>query len=97
MFDRRLLLSAGLMSLTTVCSLGLAVLFPIACLLKADCGPPSDWRRRFFVINCWLFPAWIVFYRMMSGNLSEFRLLLPVVLPCIYGIAHAHREAQLGR
>jgi hypothetical protein len=26
---------------------------------------------------------------MMNGNLAEFRLLLPALLPCIYGLAFA--------
>ncbi len=30
---------------------------------------PRDWRRSFFLLNCYAFPAWIVFfYRMMSGQ-----------------------------
>lgn len=78
----------GLLSLTTTCSLSLAALFPISYLVKAANVRDPDWRRRFFLINSYLFPAWIVFYRMLSGNISEFRLLLPVILPCIYGLAY---------
>ena len=89
-FDpRALFLDRGLLSLTTICSLGLAALFPLACALRITVLSPEDWRRRFFELNCYAFPAWIVFYRMMAGNLSEFRMLYPVVLPCIFGIAYA--------
>jgi hypothetical protein len=84
---RTLFLGAGLLSLTTVCSLALAVLFPIACLVRIRALPGDDWRYEFFKLNCYAFPAWIIFYRMMNGNLSEFRMLFPVLLPCIYGIA----------
>jgi hypothetical protein len=28
---------------------------------------------------------------MMSGNITEFRLLFPALLPCIYGIAYGAR------
>ena len=85
---RVLFLDRGLMSLTTICSLGLAVLFPLACLVRIRDIDSADWRRGFFAINAYAFAAWIVFYRMMNGNLSEFRLLFPVILPCIYGIAY---------
>jgi hypothetical protein len=89
--DPRTLLD-GLLSITVICSLGLAILFPLACLLRvtdipAAEWPKDDWRRRFFLLNCCVFPLWIVFYRMLSANISEFRVLLPALLPCIYGIA----------
>lgn len=96
---RRLFLDKGLLSLTTLCSLGLASLFPLACLLTVRDEPgqlrPSegDWRGTFFRLNCFVFPAWIVFYRMMNGNIAEFRMLLPAILPCIFGIAYAKGRA----
>jgi hypothetical protein len=83
----RLFLDKGLLSLTTLCSLGLASLFPLACLRAVGNVPAGDWRHLFFRLNCYVFPAWIVFYRMMNGNIAEFRMLLPAILPCIYGIA----------
>jgi hypothetical protein len=92
---RALFLDKGLLSLTTVCSLALAALFPLACALRVRSLPRDDWRRAFFLLNCWVFPGWILFYRMMSGNIAEFRLLLPVVLPCIYGIAYARRPTTV--
>ena len=92
---RILFLGAGLLSLTTICSLGLAALLPIACALRWHDLPEAGWRRRFFLLNCWIFPAWIVFYRMLSGNISEFRMLFPALLPCIYGIAYAGRQREL--
>jgi hypothetical protein len=93
---RALFLGAGLLSLTTICSLTLAALFPIACLVRIRALPRADWRREFFLLNCWAFPAWLLFYRMMSGNLSEFRMLLPVLLPCMYGIAIGARAVPVG-
>jgi hypothetical protein len=87
--DPRLLLDSGSTSLTILGSVGLAVLFPLACLLYVRSLPPEDWRRAFFRINAYVFPAWLVFYRLLNGNLSELRMLWPVLLPCIYGIAYA--------
>jgi hypothetical protein len=58
--------------------------------------PRTDWRRGFFVANSWAFPAWLLFYRMLNGNLSEFRLLFPVLIPCIYGIAYGHSRQSGG-
>lgn len=86
---RVIFLDRGTMSLTTLCSLGLAALFPIACFMKLRALGDGDWRSKFFLLNCYAFPAWVVFYRMMNGNLSEFRMLLPALLPCIYGLAFA--------
>jgi hypothetical protein len=80
-------LGPGMLSLTTVCSLSLAALFPLYYLVRVRGTAATDWRRRFFVINSLLFPAWIVFYRMLNGNISEFRLLLPAILPCLYGLS----------
>ncbi len=87
-------LGSGMWSLTTICSLSLAALFPIAYLVRASAVPDTDWRRRFFLLNCYLFPGWIVCYRMLSGNISEFRLLLPALLPCIYGLAYEARPTR---
>lgn len=92
---RALFLDKGLLSLTTICSVGLAALFPLACLVKLrQIAGVDDWRRSFFVVNCYAFPAWIVFYRMMNGNLSEFRVLFPALLPCMYGIAYAANQRK---
>ncbi len=89
---RTLFLDRGLLSLTAVCSVGLAILFPAACLLRIREVPGADWRRSFFRLNCYAFPAWIVFYRMMAGNLSEFRMLFPAMIPCVFGIAYASAQ-----
>jgi hypothetical protein len=86
-----LFLSRGVLSLTAVGSISLAALFPIACLVLLRDGRVAGWRSRFYTLNCYAFPAWLVFYRMMNGNLSEFRMLFPVLLPCIYGIAAGAR------
>jgi hypothetical protein len=98
---RTLLLDNSMLSLTNLCSVGLAVLFPVACLLRVRAAPltdwpAADWRRGFFTINAWVFPGWLLFYRMMNGNLAEFRMLFPVLLPCIYGIAYAAARSQSG-
>jgi hypothetical protein len=86
---RELFLGKGMLSLTTLCSLLLAALFPLLCWAKIRVLPSSSWEIRFFTLNCAIFPLWIVFYRMLSGNISEFRMLLPAILPCIYGISYA--------
>jgi hypothetical protein len=91
---RVLFLDRGLLSLTTLCSLGLAALFPLACYVRCLPLPVRDWRRNFFLLNCWMLPLWIVFYRMLSGNISEFRMLFPALLPCIYGIAYGRSPAH---
>jgi len=88
---RELFFSSGFLSLTAICSIGLAVLFPLGCLVLLRDSSRPDWRRRFFELNCYAFPGWLVFYRMMNGNLSEFRMLFPVLIPCIYGAAYASR------
>jgi hypothetical protein len=91
---RTLFLDRGLLSLTTLCSVGLAALYPLACLERLHELQTSDWRQRFFTLNCYAFPAWLVFYRMMNGNLSEFRMLFPALLPCIYGMAWRPRSRE---
>lgn len=90
---RRLFLDKGLVSATALCSIGLAALYPIACWIKLRAaGSQADWRVRFFELNCYAFPGWLLFYRMMNGNLSELRMLFPALLPCMYGMAYAARR-----
>ena len=86
---RRLFLEPGLYSLTTLCSLGLALVVVLLCVLRTRSLPHEDWRYGFFRLNCYSLPLWIVFYRSLNGNISELRMLWPVLLPCIYGIAYA--------
>jgi hypothetical protein len=86
---RILFFDKGMVSLTTLCSLTLAALFPVVCWARLSTLARTDWRRLFFAANCLAFPLWIIFYRMLNGNMSEFRMLLPVILPCFYGIAYA--------
>jgi len=93
---RRLLLERGMWSLTTICSLGLAIVVVLWCLVRIRVMPRADWRYWFFRLNCYSLPFWVVFYRSLSGNISEFRMLWPVLLPCIYGIAYAARDATDG-
>jgi hypothetical protein len=85
---RRLFLERGMYSLTTLCSLGLALIFAAGGLVRLKHSPSNDWRWHFFRLNCFAFPLWIVFYRILGGNISEFRLMWPVILPCIYAVAY---------
>jgi hypothetical protein len=87
------LLARGLLSLTSICSLGLQAVFALVCLNRLWPIKSTDWRRGFFIANCCVLPGWWIFYRMMDGNLAEFRLLLPAVLPCVYGLAYASGTA----
>ncbi|HEV2700330.1 MAG TPA: hypothetical protein VGV09_01775 [Steroidobacteraceae bacterium] len=86
---RDIFLGRGMLSLTAICSLGLEAVFALLCLNRLLPIKIPDWRRGFFIANCCVLPAWWVFYRIMNGNMSEFRLLLPAVLPCVYGLAYA--------
>ena len=54
---RVLFLDESMLSLTNLCSVGLAALFPVACLLRVRDIPRTDWRRGFFTVNAWVFPA----------------------------------------
>lgn len=93
LFDpRAIFLGRGMLSLTAICSLGLEAVFALVCLNRLRSTAP-DWRRSFFVANCCVLPAWWIFYRMMDSNMAEFRLLLPAVLPCVYGLAYAARDS----
>ena len=92
---RTVLLDRRMLSLTTLCSLGLAAVFPLAALNELRRTPEDgDWRRRFLILNCYVFPAWVLFYRMMNGNLSEFRMLYPAILPCMYGMSRAAAQRR---
>jgi hypothetical protein len=86
---RAIFLAPGMLSLTAICSLGLQAVFALVCLNRLWPIRTPDWRRGFFIANCCVLPGWWIFYRMMDGNLAEFRLLLPAVLPCVYGLAYA--------
>ncbi|HTC52154.1 MAG TPA: hypothetical protein VK700_09485 [Steroidobacteraceae bacterium] len=86
---KAIFLAPGMLSLTAICSLGLEAVFAILCLNRLSTMSTTDWRRGFFIANCWVLPGWWIFYRMMDGNMAEFRLLLPAVLPCVYGLAYA--------
>lgn len=82
-------LGKQVLSLTNTCSVGLELVFAAACLNRLRNADRTDWRYRFFVVNCYALPAWMIFYVMMHANLAEVRLLLPALLPCIYGLAFA--------
>ena len=82
---------SGLLSLTTIVTLALILMFPIYYFLEK-----GDWSlnlginkpiHNFFAANCYLVPLWVIFYRAMNGNITEFRMLWPALIPCIYGIS----------
>ena len=76
----------GFFSLTTIISLTLALIFPITLVIKNKYSSSSQ-LTKFFLINAYIFPLWIIFYRVLSGNISEFRIMWPMILPCVYGIS----------
>jgi hypothetical protein len=82
-------LGKQMLSLTNTCSVGMELVLAALCLNRLRDTDPADWRRTFFVVNCYALPGWMIFYVMMHANLAEFRLLLPALLPCIYGLAFA--------
>jgi hypothetical protein len=76
----------GFWSLTTIVTLAFGMLFPLG-YASLKMGRLQGWHERFFFLNCLAFPCWIIFYRMQGGNISEFRMLWPVILPYVYGLA----------
>jgi hypothetical protein len=86
---REIFLGKQMLSLTNLCTVSLELLLAALCLNRLRDGDRTNWRHQFFVVNCYALPAWMLFYVMMNGNLAEFRLLLPALLPCIYGLAFA--------
>jgi hypothetical protein len=86
---KAIFLGRQMLSLTNTCSVGLELVLAALCLNRLRNADPADWRRTFFVVNCYALPLWMIFYVMMHANLAEFRLLLPALLPCIYGLAFA--------
>jgi hypothetical protein len=87
--SRAIFLGKQMLSLTNICTVGMELLLAAVCLNRLRAGDRADWRQMFFVVNCYALPAWMIFYVMMNGNLAEFRLLLPALLPCVYGLAFA--------
>jgi hypothetical protein len=87
-------LGRGLWSLTCIVTLAAVFIVPLhylACHLPAN---PADWRANFFVLNCVAVPFWVVFYRIMGGNISELRLILPALIPIFYGQATPVADAD---
>jgi hypothetical protein len=78
---------AGLLSLTSLATLPLALLFPLLYLCLRAPGRENIVFDRFFLLNCLAFPFWLLFYRMFGGNITEFRMLWPALLPLVYGMA----------
>jgi hypothetical protein len=77
----------GLWSLTCIVTLAIYFIIPIHYLITRGFRVSEDWRQNLFVLNCAVTPLWIIFYRMMDGNISELRMLIPVLLPIFYGLA----------
>lgn len=96
---REMFFGKGLWSLTSLVTLMLLSLFPLFYMLKefmADSGDlpsrrvpgPVPYMRTFFRLNCAAIPFWIIFYRAMGGNMTEFRIFWPTLIPVVYGIAY---------
>lgn len=81
-----LLFGGGLWSLTTLMTLPLALLYPLTWWFIKR-GDSTEWRQRFFLINCLAFPVWIMFYRVQGGNINEFRIMWPFIMPIVLGLA----------
>jgi hypothetical protein len=77
----------GLWSLTCIITIAIVAILPIYYLTLCGWRFTEDWRHNFFVLNCAAIPLWILFYRVMDGNISELRMLIPILLPIFYGIA----------
>ena len=77
----------GLWSLSCLVTLSIVAIVPICYLVRQRSPFGLDWRTDFFVLNCVVTPVWIVFYRFMGGNISELRMVIPVLLPLFYGLA----------
>jgi len=91
---RSLILGGGLWSLTTLLTLPLAAAYPYAWWrFKRHVGQ-HEWQHRFFMLNCLAFPAWVFFYRAQGGNINEFRIMWPFLLPCLMGLAWLPRSAS---
>lgn len=96
-----LFLDRGLFSLTTICSLALAALYPIVYLrvigkgsLEQRIDQPA-WTVNFFRWNALALPLWVVFYRVLNGNISEFRLLIPCLVPLFFALALRGAPARM--
>ena len=88
-----LLLGGGLWSLTTLMTLPLALLFLVACWVLQR-HEAHSWERSLFLWSCLAFPLWLVFYRVQGGNISEFRMMWPAMLPCVLGLAWRPLSSQ---
>jgi hypothetical protein len=53
--------------------------------------------QRFFLLNCLAFPGWILFYRLQGGNINEFRIMWPFIMPCLLGLAWQDEPQPVGR
>ncbi len=91
-----LIFGGGLWSLTTLMTLPLAVMYPLAwwCLKRRE---QTGWVQRFFLLNCLAFPGWILFYRLQGGNINEFRIMWPFIMPCLLGLAWRDEPQPAGR
>ncbi|HSI35128.1 MAG: hypothetical protein ACAI43_17185 [Phycisphaerae bacterium] len=85
-----------LLSPTLWASVGLCLWFAgqaglsIARRVAAGGWSPLD---RFFTLQILALLPWLLFYKLNNGNLAEFRMLLPVVLPLMFALAYRGEPA----
>jgi hypothetical protein len=77
----------GLWSFTCIVTLAIVAIVPTLYVAHQGFKFSSNWRRNFFALSCAATPFWILFYRIMGGNISELRMLIPVLLPIFYGLS----------
>lgn len=65
----------------------LAMLYCARFLRRRDSDSDSE-LEAFFLVHVLVIPAWLIFYACNGGNISEFRMLLPVALPVVLGAAY---------
>jgi len=83
----KILLGKGLISLTSLMSIPLALIYPISWWLLKHSQISGNWQQNFFAISCLAFPFWIFFYLVQDAGLAEFRVMWAFIIPCILGLA----------
>ncbi|MDR3088525.1 MAG: hypothetical protein LBU39_01735 [Desulfobulbaceae bacterium] len=87
LLSREIFTGGALLSPTSLVTLPLVALPPLVYLCVRNPDQTGVSLDKFFLLNCLAVPLWLIFYRVLGGNITEFRLLWPVLLPIIYGIA----------
>jgi hypothetical protein len=86
-----------LTSPTLWASLAMLFWFTAQAAIQLACQAKAALRCRewtFYAIQILMVIPWLMFYKCMNGNWSEFRMLMPIALPLIYCIAHRLSPAQ---